>query len=62
MAEQSKGAEKVAKAVIESLGDANHPIWRAGTPGLSRNAWDRFPAPLRAEIMDRLTAAIEDAL
>lgn len=63
MAEQkgSVAAEELAVSIIKDLGDANHPIWLTGTPGLSRNPWDRFSPATRDEILARLTRVIEEA-
>jgi hypothetical protein len=57
--ERSAEATILAQAVVEDLGDANHPLWAAGSPGLSRNPWDRFDRGTRDRILRRIEAVLD---
>ena len=61
MAEQetSTKAEEIAAAVVADLADANHAIWAAGNPGLSRDPMARFDSNTRDRIQNRLAAVIQ---
>jgi hypothetical protein len=58
-AEPGAEAQILAAALVTDLGDANHPIWSAGSPGLSRNPWDRFDRGTRDKILRRIEAVLD---